>query len=122
MAFLGLVLAGCGATAPSSVAGTWSGSLVDDLAGPATLQFTLSQSGSSLTGTWTSKFPPAANPVTGTLTGTFSGSTVNLVLVVGSSSCQEAVTGTVSGSTMTGMYTYDCGGSSDAGTFTLNLQ
>ncbi len=93
--------------------------------GPATLQFTLSQSGSSLTGTWSSKFPGAVNPVTGTLAGTLSGSTVTLTLTINNSSCQESVTGTVSGSTMTGMYSDDAcagGGGGDGGTFTLQLQ
>jgi hypothetical protein len=116
------MLAGCSAAAPSSVAGTWTGSLVDALAGPATLQFTLSESGSSLTGTWSNKFPAAANPVTGTLTGTFSGSTITLILAINNSSCQQSVAGTVSGSTMTGTYAdSNCGGG-DGGTFTLQLQ
>jgi hypothetical protein len=122
VAVVGLILAGCSATAPSSVAGTWTGSLVDALAGPATLQYTLSQSGSSLTGTWSSKFPAAANPVTGTLAGTLSGSTVTLILAINNSSCQESVTGTVSGSTMTGTYSDDNCGAGDGGTFTLQLQ
>jgi hypothetical protein len=122
VAVVGLILAGCSATAPSSVAGTWTGSLVDALAGPATLQYTLSQSGSSLTGTWSSKFPAAANPVTGTLAGTLSGSTVTLILAINNSSCQESVTGTVSGPTMTGTYSDDNCGAGDGGTFTLQLQ
>jgi hypothetical protein len=122
VAILGLLLTGCGATAPSSVAGTWTGSLVDALAGPATLQYTLSQSGSTLSGTWSSKFPAAANPVTGTLTGTLSGSTVTLILAIDNSSCQESVTATASGSTMTGTYSDDNCGGGDGGTFTLQLQ
>lgn len=119
---MGLILAGCGATAPSSVAGTWTGSVVDALSGPATLQFTISQSGSSLTGTWSTKFPAAANPVTGTLTGTLSGSTVTLTLSINNSSCQESVTGTVSGSTMSGMYSDNNCGGGDGGTFSVQLQ
>jgi hypothetical protein len=115
-----LILAGCSAAAPSSIAGTWSGTMTDVLAGPGTLQFSITQSESSLTGTWTMKFPAAANPVGGTLTGTLSGSNVTLVLTNSNpAACAANVTATVSGSTMTGMYS-ECTG--DGGTFTAQLQ
>ena len=98
---------------------------MDSLAGPGTIQFTIDQSGASaLTGTYTIKFPAAANPVTGTLAGTLSGSTVNVVLTpTNTSACLESFSASVSGSSMSGMYTYDVGcGGIDQGTFTLTLQ
>ncbi len=123
VAVLGFVLSGCSAAAPSSVAGTWSGTLVDSLSGPGTIQFTISQSESALTGTYTVKFPAAANPVTGTLAGTLSGSTVTLVLTPpNGAGCLEDVTVSVSGSNMSGMYTYANCGAIDTGTLTLTLQ
>jgi hypothetical protein len=125
VAVLGFVLAACGAAAPSSVAGTWSGTLVDSLAGPGTIQFTIDQSGgSTLTGTYTIKFPAAANPVTGTLAGTLSGATVNVVLTpANASACLETFSASVSGSNMSGTYSYNAGcGGIDQGTFTLQLQ
>jgi hypothetical protein len=123
VATLGLILTGCSsATAPSSVAGTWTGTLEDVGAGPATLQFILSQSGSSLTGTWVVKFPQATSAVTGTFAGTLSGSSITAVLTLDSGAgCPENVAATVSGSTMTGTYTIPCA-PSEGGTFTLKEQ
>lgn len=122
-AILGLVLSACSAAAPSSVAGTWSGTLVDSLAGPGTVQFTIDQSGASaLTGTWTIKFPAAANSVTGTLAGTLSGSNVSLTLTPNNTAgCSQSVAVTVSGSNMSGTYAYNCV-SIETGTLTLQLQ
>jgi hypothetical protein len=123
VATLGLLLTGCsGATAPSSVAGTWTGTLVDNGVGPGTLQFVLSQSGSSLTGTWVIKFPGAASSVTGTFAGTLSGSSITAVLTLDNpTACPEDVSATVSGSTMTGTYVISCA-TNEGGTFTLQQQ
>jgi hypothetical protein len=123
VAILALVLSGCSAAAPSTVAGTWSGTLVDSLSGPGTIQFTISQSESALTGTYTVKFPAAANAVTGTLAGTLSGSTVTLVLTPpNGAGCLEDVTVSVSGSSMSGTYAYANCGAIDTGTLSLTLQ
>jgi hypothetical protein len=119
---LGLLLAGCGTTAPSTVAGTWAGTLTDVGVGAGTLQFVLTQSGSTLNGTYTSKFAIASVSLTGTISGTLNGSTVTALLTpTNPAACQQNITATVSGSSMNGTYTLACS-SPEGGTFSLQLQ
>jgi hypothetical protein len=104
---LSIGLAGCGQSsgpaAPSapSLTGTWVGTglfLPGD-----TLTFTMSQSGSSLTGPWTE----GQGGPRGTLTGTANGSNVSITFnLTDSNSCPFPVqiTGTVTGSRISGAY------------------
>jgi hypothetical protein len=73
----------CGGSTPSSpstpsLAGTWVGTETDAVAGTGSLQSTISQSGSTLSGTYALSF---SNPIFsngGTLTGTVNGSSVSM--------------------------------------------
>ncbi len=112
----GLVVAGgCGddlATAPSSpLAGTWAGTMTDDVAGPGTLRVTLSESPGSVTGTWATTFP--AGDDGGSLGGSVNGSSLTLVLTPTNdpSACSISVFATINGDSIAGTYTaLDCPG------------
>lgn len=117
--FSTLVSAGCGddtptETAATAVAGGWSGSIEDDLAGNGTISLTLSQAGASVSGTWSMDFPEApSRNLAGSVSGILSGSTVTSTLsTAAATDCTLALTGVVAGSaqtTMAGGYTSnDC--------------
>ncbi len=110
-----VVAAGCGddlRTAPSSLlAGTWTGAMTDNVAGPGTLRLTLSESPGSVTGTWATTFPAGDNG--GSLGGSVNGSSLTLVLTPTSDpgSCSVQVFATINGDRITGTYTaLDCSG------------
>ena len=86
--------AACSTPSTPTVTGQWSGTIADSAAGSGTLQATIAQSGSQLTGTWTSAFANASNG--GTVSGNLSGSTVSLTLTPGNSpTCAISLTTTV---------------------------
>ena len=93
-------------TSPSgSLAGTWTGTVIDSLVGTGTIRITISQSGSTISGTWASTFPDPADNNGGTASGTLSGSSLSATLTPSNpSSCPFNVTATVSGNRMTGTY------------------
>jgi hypothetical protein len=114
---------GCAANpnAPSSVTGTWVGTVASNLLGNESYQFTLTQSGSAITGFYTFTSPGSASSGGGSLTGTLEGSSFAAVLPFGT--CTRTLTGTLSGTTLTGTFaaTGVCG-NPDLGTFTLTLE
>jgi hypothetical protein len=104
----------CGGSSPAapsqaSFSGTWKGTITSSLATgstPATL--TLSQSGSSLSGTWNLVGPDG--PTAGSLTGGAVGSLVAMTLTPGvQTQCPYTVNATVSNTRMTGVYaSFNC--------------
>lgn len=113
-------------TAPSyvSVAGTWRGTSADNLiGGGGQLAITLTQSGSSLSGTWSSVWPNPANNNGGTFNGTATGAGVTGTLTPSNpSNCPTSATAMVSGSTMSGTYATISCSVADTGSFTLTKQ
>lgn len=121
LAFLG-VASGCGPnpTQPSSLAGTWTGTVASNILGNVAMQLTLTQSGSSIAGTFAQSVPGAASSFGSTITGTVNGSAVTLVLAF--SPCTRTWTGTWSGTTLSGTYVASGACTNmDSGTFTLTL-
>ena len=130
----GLILfgaAGCGndsptAPTPFSFTGTWTGPIT--IAGtelpPGTATVTITQTGSSLSGTWSTVYPTEP-PLT--TSGAFSG-TANGMALQGTLSqsdldlCSYTINATVSGTVMTGTFaTVNCTGS-ESGTVMLTRQ
>jgi hypothetical protein len=110
-------------TSPSgaNVAGNWSGTLTSSYAGSGTVGFSLSQSGSSVSGTWFTTFGNSANNNSGSLSGNLNGSTITAVLTPSNPlGCPSNVTGTLNGSTsITGTYAAFSCSVSDGGPFTV---
>jgi hypothetical protein len=97
------------APSPASFSGTWNGTITSSLAtasAPATL--TLSQDGSSLSGTWNLVGPDGA--ATGSLTGGAIGSLLAMTLSPSvQTQCPYTVNATVSNDRMTGVYaSFNC--------------
>jgi hypothetical protein len=106
-----VVTAGCGALdslfGPSSLSidGTYTGSFVDSEAGAGTVQVTFSSDGASLSGTWVTTFPDPANNSSGTLTGTFTDTTLAAVLTPSSpGACALSVVATRTATQISGTY------------------
>jgi hypothetical protein len=118
-----LVTSGCAPNpaAPTSVTGTWVGTVSSNLLGTFASQLTLTQSGSSISGFFTSTIPGQTTSGSGALTGSVQGSNITLQLPTGT--CIRAWTGTLSGTTMSGSFvaTGTCG-NPDSGTFSLTLE
>jgi hypothetical protein len=116
-------LSSCGATAPSSITGTWNGTWTDPAAGPAALALTVTQTGTSVVGTWTVLFPNATFAVAGTLTGTLNGTALALTLApTNPAACERSLAATVDQNTMKGTYAYANCASTNVGSFTLTEQ
>jgi hypothetical protein len=64
----------------NDVSGTYTGTIQDAFAGTGTLRATISQSGSSLSGTFQTTFPDPQQNNSGTISGTVNGSVVTLTL------------------------------------------
>jgi hypothetical protein len=93
-------------TAEVNVTGTWSGSFYTNLVTSATITFTLIQSGTTVTGTYTS-----SSRASGSVNGTISASTIIFTLTQTTASCPGTFSGTatVSGNTMTFTFSgHDC--------------
>jgi len=73
--------AGCGDGGGVSLAGTWSGPIQDSFAGPGTVDFTIAESGSVLSGTWLAVFADPAHTNGGTFSGTFDGHAITITTV-----------------------------------------
>jgi hypothetical protein len=114
---------GCGPNpnSPTSITGTWVGTLVSSNAGNVSSQLTLVQSGSSITGTFANSAPTATVSNTGTLAGTLNGSAFTAALTF-ASGCIRTLTGTWSGTTLSGTYTGSAACNGDTGTFALTLE
>lgn len=134
-AVMALLVAACGSsTAPSGVnlAGTWYGSMTGLNAGQTVLQLVISQSGTTLSGTWTQTFPDinqnaletqfGAN--SGTLSGVIDGTTVDMVLTPkAAQACYYPVSFVATISTMNGTWSFDATClTQDSGTASLTKQ
>ena len=75
-----LALLGCSGDEERNLAGTWTGTVQDNIAGVGTILFTFSQSDAKVTGTWQSTFAESANNNGGTLSGTVGDPAIALVL------------------------------------------
>ena len=135
-----VLIVGCGSKTPtaptaSSIAGTWTGSFADNIVGINPTTWTIQQSGSSATATFT--IQTSATTGRGTTQGTVSGSSVQWTgtIPVGGypapfQNCSQTASGTltVSGTRMSGPYTLQSGAGcsppnlSTTGTLTLNKQ
>jgi len=117
------VASGCAPnpTRPSSITGTWVGTVASNIVGNLSMQLTLTQSGTAVSGTFTQTVPGAASSFGGPLTGTIDGSALSLALNFGT--CTRTWTGTWSGTTLSGTYVASgvCG-NMDQGTFTVTLE
>ena len=85
----------------------WVGTTFDDIVGPGNIRATISQTASSLSGTWASTFSDPSDDNGGTLGGNMNGASVSATLTPRyGPGCQYAVTATLnSGATqMTGSY------------------
>jgi len=107
--FLLALTAGCGGGSPSGpsatdFSGTWSGTATSNLAPSAPARITLTQSGNSLTGSWSAGVN--GGPLTGTVSGNYIAATVT---PSDPTTCPFTMNATVSGNRMTGTYTtFNC--------------
>ena len=114
-----VVLSSCGSSAPTSpstqsIAGNWTGAIINTV--PAgqpngNVVFTLAQTGSNLSGTWSTTYAssPSSNNA-GTLTGSLSGSGGTFTLSPSNPTlCPYSATSTISGNSMTGTFSaFNC--------------
>jgi hypothetical protein len=93
-------------TVPSRfLSGLWTGTL-QSISGPATARVTITQIGSSFTGTWSVDATSFAGANGGRLSGTVIGSNVSIALTPSDPlNCFFGVTANVTENTMTGTYT-----------------
>jgi len=131
-----LLVAACGSSSPAptplDLSGTWNGSMTDSVAGPSTIQIVISQSGTTLTGTWTQTYPdPNLNALEtqlggnfGSFTGSTGGNTVALLLAPQrSQACSYPIASTATTSTLNGTWTFDSSCQIvDGGTISLTKQ
>jgi hypothetical protein len=101
--------AACGSnpSSPSStsIAGTWTGSINDSLVGAGSVRITFNQSGSGLSGTWSTSFANGVLNNGGSLTGSMNGSNIAATLAPSNPlECPYNVTATRNGNTITGTY------------------
>jgi hypothetical protein len=127
-----VVLVACGrksstAPTPADVVGSWSGPISDALLGPGTLSMSLTQTGDSVTGFWSTSFPDSAEDLDGYAAGNVFGPTLTVVLkpsnpptcTYGPFDITAAVNGTMS---MNGTFvTIQCA-AADSGTFSASRQ
>ena len=109
---LALIVSACSGDSPTSptgsstasVQGTWSGTITNsEYGGRGPARVTVSQTGSSLSGTWYAMGPYGAD--SGSLTGSVSGSAVSITLSPSDpTNCPTKVTAIVSGTSMSGTY------------------
>ena len=91
-----LALLGCSGDDKPNLAGTWTGTIQDSVAGFGTLLLTISQTDTQLTGTWQSTFPNPTNNNGGTLSGTVGDPAIALVLATSrSQACSLTVAATL---------------------------
>lgn len=107
----------------ASLAGNWAGTLSDNFAGTGTLAFTFAQSGSTLTGTWSTAYANPGYNNGGSISGNVNGSSVTAVLSPSvPTTCPFNVVGTRNGSLLSGTYAaFNCS-VAVSGTFTATKQ
>lgn len=113
-----LLLVACGGdggTAPSPptpFTGTWRGSAQDSVAGPGTLEATLSQTAAQVTGTWRIALPATGYDNGGSLAGSASGTSLQATLEPSDpTTCPFNPTGILAGARLSGTYAaFNCTG------------
>lgn len=124
---VGLAAAGACSTSPSATgeAGAWTGTVTSTPFGTGTLVFSLADSGSPLTGSWSLSYPNTADNNSGALVWTLSGSAVTLTMTPTApvpATCVYNFTATISNTTsMSGTYSTANCTLADTGTFTATL-
>lgn len=126
---LSLLCAACGTPAsPSSsrpLNGTWTGIMTapSTSLGSGAVRLNMIQDAAAVSGTWSVSFAAAGATDSGGMNGTLSGTAVSLTFrSTSSNTCPVALSGTLTGQTLTGSYsTFSCDQSA-GGTFTLNRQ
>jgi len=116
-------------TAPLTVSGVYHGPASDNT-GSGLLTLNLSQSGSTVSGTGATSSTTGVIGLSGTVAGTFSGTTLNLTITVTGTELPPCITtfsvtaSGVTSSTIAGTYsaTSSCGNPISGGTFTLTKQ
>jgi hypothetical protein len=95
-----------------SLTGTWAGTTIDPALGTGNIRTTVSQSGSVLSGTWSSTFSDASKNWGGTLNGSVVGSSsVSATLLTSSvPACQYIVTAMLNAAATQIAGTYELGG------------
>jgi len=111
------------AQSPANIAGSYSGTLTDSLAGGGSLSMSLTQNGIQLGGTYSSTYSNAAFNKIGPVYGFVSNSQVTIIGTPNpSNTCPFFGVGTLSGTTISGTYqAFQCS-KSNTGTFTLTHQ
>lgn len=125
-----VLLAACAksSTAPviENFAGNWSGSIDDQRLGSGTLTLSISQTGDSVSGIWSTAYADTANDIGGRVTGSVSGSTLSILLrPLSPPTCQYGpfeVTATLTGTALSGTYTTVQCAVEDGGTIAATIQ
>lgn len=122
LVFVAVGLTACssgGGPAPFNYGGQWSGTIQDSVAGSGTITATLTQSGSSIGGTWQATFLAGVNG--GSAVGVINGSQVALELHPSDAmACPYNVVAHRTGSTLSGNYSaFNCTGTI-TGTVTIS--
>ena len=108
---------------PFSFNGTWTGPITSNVVGPGTATVTITQTGSSLSGTWATVYPDPMIQGGESFSGTASGMSLSGTLSPSDpADCPYTINATVSGNLMTGTYaTFNCTGV-DSGSIMLTKQ
>lgn len=123
-----LVAAACGGnaskmTTDQGVTGNWQGTVQDSLFGSGQMSFQVIQSGSSVAGKWSMTFSNPPNDGAGSVSGSTSGSSVQMTFAPASPNpCTTYVTGSVTsnGGQMTGTYNNGSCPNQETGTFSVS--
>ena len=109
-AALALLASACKSSSPTApptpnTTGTWTGTVNDAIMGPGTVRLTITQSGSSIAGTWATTYATVTNNNGGSLTGTVNTSSVTATLIPAiATACPFHATVTLNGNSMSGTY------------------
>lgn len=114
-AVLAILASACESSSPSApvvpnVAGTWTGTVNDAVTGQGTVRLTITQSGSSLAGTWATTYAIVSKNNSGSLTGTATSTNVTATLIPTSpTACPFTAVASRNGNAMSGTYaTFNC--------------
>jgi hypothetical protein len=110
-----VLVAACGSSstaAPSApnTTGTWTGTVSDAVMGQGAVRLTITQTGSSVAGTWATTYPNVTNNNGGSLTGSVNNTSVTATLIPSiPTTCPLNATATLNGNAMSGTYTaFNC--------------
>lgn len=126
IAVITLSACGGGSSSPAapvtSIAGNYTGTVHDNLAGAGAATLNLTQSGSTLGGTFADSFSSSSENNSGSVAGTISGASVQLTLTSGQAGdCPYFFTGTIAGTTISGTYTTQSCSVANGGTLSASL-